>query len=271
MSNSNTFGYPEFFEKQAYPAFERFWKVGNRVLTALNALTLNVGKPKERHHLFIRNLCMMTGMAYSDVALLAGNGCGMAAIKIARTALESAINAEYLRLNPAEDEDYFKWGAVETHRKLEYMRVHLPAAFAKVSPEEVAENDRYKAVRPRFLLPNGKMRRTWCKLNLRERAEKTGFSEMYDAFYAISSELSHASFGGLAQHAESLGDNYWEPAIQPSLEGCAIALNVAHYCAFKAVHTLVQMNEADSSPSILDLKKDYDSAWDSERQGEGAG
>ena len=56
MGNASTFGYPDFFEKHAYPAFERFWKVGNRVLTALNTLTLNVGKPKERHHLFIRNL-----------------------------------------------------------------------------------------------------------------------------------------------------------------------------------------------------------------------
>lgn len=64
---------------------------------------------------------MMTGMAFSDVALLVGNGCGTAAIKIARTALESAVNAEYLRLNPAEDEDYFNWGAVETRRQLEYI------------------------------------------------------------------------------------------------------------------------------------------------------
>ena len=82
-----------------------------------------------------------------------------------------------------------------------------------------------------------------------------------NANHTFDELATHASFGGLAQHAERLGDNYWEPAIQPSLEGCEIALNVAHYCAIRPVETLVQMNEADSSPSILDLKKDYDSAW----------
>jgi hypothetical protein len=84
---------------------------------------------------------------------------------------------------------------------------------------------------------------------------------MYGAFYVGSSELSHGSFGGLAQHVESfVGDN-WQPAIQPSMTGCAVALNAAHYCVYQALHTLVKMNETDSTPSILALKADYDHAW----------
>jgi hypothetical protein len=258
-----TFGHAEFFEKEAYPAFEKFWKVGNRLLDALNAFTLNVGKPKERYHLFIRNLCMMTGLSLADVALLVGNGCGIAALKIARTALESAINAEYLRLYPAEDKDFFNWGIVEQHRKLEYTRANMPAEFTKFSREMVESTQKlYQAVRPTFFLPNStKMRRTWCKLNLRERAEKTGFIDMYSAFYVLASELSHGSFGGIAQHVESfVGDN-WQPAIQPSMTGCSVALNAAHYCTFRASLTLVQMNDVDSTPSIHELKKDYDDAW----------
>jgi hypothetical protein len=119
------------------------------------------------------------------------------------------------------------WSFVEQHCKLEYMKAHMPAEFAKLDSGRVAETEkRYQAVRVNFVLPKSKkMRSTWCKISLRERAEKTGFADMYSALYVPASELSHGSFGGIAQHVESVVEDNWQPAIQPSLTGCAEALN----------------------------------------------
>lgn len=257
-------GYPDFFETEAYPTFRKFYEIAQRLLDALNAFTLNVEKAKEKHHVIIRSLCMMTSISFVDVSLLVSNGCGLGAMKIARTALEAAINAEYLRLNPTECRDFMNWSYIEQHRKFEYMKVFMPAELSNLDQNMIAESEqKYLAVRPTFLYPGSKkMRRTWCRLSLRERAERTGFGEMYGGLYGPASELSHGSFGGVAQHVENfVGDGGWQPAIQPSMTRCSESLSVAHYCAFMALKTLVLMNDTDSKPSILDLKKDYDYAW----------
>jgi hypothetical protein len=124
---------------------------------------------------------------------------------------------------------------------------------------------RYRTVKPKFVLPNKKLRQSWCRLNLRERAVIAKFEEMYGAAYATSSELSHGSFAGLAQLVESfVGDN-WQPAIPPCLTGCAAALGIAHYYTLRAVGTLVALKEIDSTPSLAVLKNDYDYVW-SEKQ-----
>jgi Family of unknown function (DUF5677) len=104
----------------------------------------------------------------------------------------------------------------------------MPGEFANLDPKMVADSEkRYQAVKPQFLLSNKKLRQSWCKLNLRERAVKTKFEDMYGAAYAVSSELSHGSFGGIVQHVESLVGDNWQPAIPPSLTGCAQALGTA--------------------------------------------
>jgi hypothetical protein len=124
---------------------------------------------------------------------------------------------------------------------------------------------RYTVVKGKFMLPNKKLRQSWCKLSLRERAVRANFEDMYGAIYALSSELSHGSFGGLVQHIESfVGDN-WQSAIPPCLTRCAEALGAAHYCTLRVVGTLVALKEIDSTPSLAVLKSDYDHVW-SEKQ-----
>jgi hypothetical protein len=96
---------------------------------------------------------------------------------------------------------------------------------------------------------------------LRERAVKAKFEEFYSIVYALSSELSHGSFGGLAQHVESFEGDNWQPAIPPSLTRCDEALVAAHYCTLRAVETLVALKGMDSTPSLVVLKSDYNYAW----------
>src|SRR5258708_3678232 len=110
----------EFWEKEGFPKFVRFWEVGNHLFDALNKLTLNAGVPNDRNESVIRTLCILTGIAFADVSMLIAHGHGIGAQKIARTCLESAINAEYLRVDPTEYRDYLDWSRVEQHRSEEH-------------------------------------------------------------------------------------------------------------------------------------------------------
>ena len=254
--------HPDFWEKQGYPTFVRFWEVCNRLLDALGRFTLNAGKPKDKNETIIRYLCISIGVSFADVGLLVGNGCGLGAMKIARTCLESAINAEYLRLEPTEYRQFMDWSFIGQHRKLEYMRKYMPGDLAKLDPKMVARSEkRFQEVRPKFLLPNKKLRQSWSKISLRERAVKAKFEEFYGSVYMLCSELSHGSFGGLAQYVESFEGAGWQPAIAPSLTGCREALGAAHYCTLRAVETLAALKGTDSMPSLAVLKSDYDYAW----------
>ena len=259
----------EFWKKEGFPKFVRFWEVGNRLFDALNKLTLNAGVPKDKNESVIRTLCVFTGIAFADVSMLIAHGHGIGAQKIARTCLEYSINAEYMRLEPTEHIDYLAWSCIEQHRKLNFMRKCMPKEFAALDPAMVVDSEKhYQKFKPRFVVPNKKnLRQSWCRLNLRERAIKANFEEMYGAAYGSASELSHGSFGGLAQHVESIVGNNWQPAIPPSIIGCALALQIAHYCAFRAVNTIVMLKDMESTPSRTVLKNEYDYTWQEEMEG----
>jgi hypothetical protein len=259
----------EFWEKESFPKFVRFWEVCNRLFDALNKFTLNAGVVNDKNETVIRSLGISTEIAFADVIMLVAHGHGIGAKKIARTCLESAINAEYLRLEPTEHRDFLDWSLIEQHRKVEYMRKYMPVEFANLDPVMVADTEKeYQAVLPRFVLPNNKnrLRQSWCRLNLRKRAIRANLQDMYGSVYGTSSELSHCSFGGLAQHVETIVGNKWQPAIPPSSIGCAHALQTAHYCAFQAVRTLALLKDTDSTPPLDALKNDYDYAWQEQRK-----
>lgn len=253
----------EFWRKEGLPKFLRFWEVGNHLFDALNKLTLNAGVPSDKNESVIRTLAILTGIGFADVSMLVAHGHGMGAQKIARTCLEYAINAEYMRLNPAEHQDFLAWSWIEQHRKLSFMQRSMPTEFAALDPAMVADSEKhYLKVKKRFLLPSKKrLRQSWCRLNLRERAINADLEQMYSAAYGSASELSHGSFGGIALHVESMAAGNWQPAIPPSITGCSLALQIAHYCAFRALQTLVLLKGVESTPPRSTLKDEYDYAW----------
>jgi hypothetical protein len=253
----------EFWKKEGFPKFFRFWEVGNHLFDALNKLTLNVAATNNKNETVIRTLAILTGIGFADVSMLVAHGHGIGAKKITRTCLEYAINAEYLRLNPAEHEDYLAWSRIEQHRKLCFMKKSMPTEFAALDPALVADSEKhYQKVKKRFLSANkNNLRQSWCRLNLRERAINADFEEMYGATYGSASELSHGSFGGMAQHVESMAGDNWQPAIPPSITGCSLALQIAHYCAFRVLQTVVLLKGIESTPPRSSLKKEYDYVW----------
>ena len=93
------FGRPEF-AKTIHKEFPKLFEVLPRASAALNDLT---GRPCENpqpYQRVILNLELLTGISMVELVTLAGNGLGQGAMKICRTLMETAVNAEYLRLNP---------------------------------------------------------------------------------------------------------------------------------------------------------------------------
>ena len=98
-------------------------------------------------------------------------------------------------------------------------------------------------------------------MSLSQRADKIGWSDAYAMIYVQGSELSHGSMSGLAQHVESIHEDGYQAALPPSLTGCEAALQSAHWAAFRALETLVALNQRDSTPPMTQIRADYDYVW----------
>ena len=231
------FGHPEYWQ-QVHDAFPKFFEVAGRLTDSLNDLTVRAHPCPERYQRVILNLGILTGISAFELITLAGNGFDLGALKIARTVMETAVNAEYLRQFPAECDLYLKWHWVEQHKLLSYIRQEAPELLPELTAEEIARVDKeFAAVRADFEDANHKLRGSWCKHNLGTRAAKTDFAKLYKVLNPMSSELIHGTFGGLARHFDMAEDEH-RIEIPPSMEHCAQALFAAHTCVVKMVETL---------------------------------
>src|SRR5271167_919702 len=187
------FGFPEYWE-HAYQQYSAFLERAPRLQDALNGVTnrayQNVG-PLEK---VILNLSMLVGVGLAEVVTLVCNGLGLGAMKVVRGMIENAINAEYLRLNPTECDDYMEWHHVEQHRLYIWVKGRSPEQLSSVPIEMIKANeDAYEKARPRFeyVTPRGgrKLRSRWCIHSLDVRAEKTGFAPTYRAVHPIACQI----------------------------------------------------------------------------------
>jgi hypothetical protein len=263
-NQSVEFGHPEFWG-QAYASFPKFFEVIPRAGDALNGLTMhrryeNVN-PWEK---VIFNLGLLTGFSVMELITLVGNGFGLGAMKIARTILESSINAEYLRLFPEECDDYLEWHWVEQYRLLKYVRGNMPDRLSELTDIEGTEKG-FESSKARFLRKDGELRGSWCRLDLGSRAARTGFADAYKLIYPFGSQLIHGSFGGLAMHFDTTEESA-RISPPPSLSWCEQALVGGHMCLYRVVATLSLTFKTEPSPPLAQLKSDFDYAWNVARR-----
>lgn len=254
------FGNPDFWQ-QAHDSFPKFWGAISRVTDALNNVTMRRYDNVEPSQKIILNLGMLTGVSAMELITLVGNGFGLGAMKIARTILETTINAEYLRVFPEECENYLEWHWVEQHKLLEYMREHMQESLNELDPETVARTDQeIGRVRFRYARVDGGLIGSWCRRDLGARAAKTGFQEAYKLIYPMGSKLIHGTFGALAMHFDVDGDEC-RIALPPSLKYCAQALVGAHMCLLRIVDTVSKVFNVNPFPPLAELIADYEDAW----------
>jgi hypothetical protein len=271
------FGFKEFWPDAAskYKPFFRHIKVFE---DAMNRL-VNKGRSDVDTYphgwRVIHTLVETVFVGMTSVVTLVGNGQGPDAFKVARSALENAINAEYLRLYPDEVDNYLEWKFVEDHKKLESIRQYRPASLAGFTKDQLDKVDNeYDRVKDRFRNTStskcescGHERNRvnkwncWTVKNLAERAELTATDSLYRASMRLMNEVMHGSISGIMQYFGSEDPD--RIAVPPHDSECAtMALVAAHESLLRAIRTLTQVYNEDSTPPYDDLLKEFVSVWE---------
>jgi hypothetical protein len=160
------------------------------------------------------------------VILLACNGYGADAMKVARGLFEAEVDVSFMVNEPGAIERYVEFNAIDSKKLLDEAG---PEELAQMQPgleDEMREN--YRAALSTFTTQKGKVAVSWTPLSFRERAQRVGADGLYRTFYRWCCWLHHTTPTGLAFHGDGLtGEIAIPPAdmwVQQSLEGAAYSL-----------------------------------------------
>ena len=258
------FGYPEMWEKVDHKHHD-FFTVLPKLQDALNGLVNAAYDPITRPQRAILGLASLSMISMLELVTLVGNGLAQGGMKILRSMLEYGINAEYLRRNPEEVDAFIEWYWIGHYKELNYMRDHMPAAYARLAPKDIAESGKeYNRVKPRFEYETRagkrKFRNRWCRPDLPERAKRTDFTVYYDRTYSLTSDLLHGSVAGMVLHYEPKEDPD-RLAVPPSLKWSKEALFGGHAMALRMADTFSKAFGVESNPPYAELERDYKTVW----------
>lgn len=262
MATSPTpvFGVPEF-AKEVHAAFPKLFEVLPRANAALNDLT---GRPCENpqpYQRVILNLGLLAGISTVELVTLAGNGLGQGAMKIARSLMETAVNAEYLRLNQNELDEFLQWSWVEKKKELNYIQGALPHLLPEIEQRYIDKIEaEFAATRHLYQKANGDLRTSWCKKNFAERSQAVGLADLYRMLNPRSSAFIHGTIGGLEKHFH-VAEDVDRIAIPPSLDYCAQAFVAGHQLLCFVISTLANTFNWEPVHSLASLMDDFKYAW----------
>lgn len=254
------FGRPEF-AKTIHAEFPKLFEVLPRALAALNDLTRRACENPQPYQRVILNLGLLAGISMVELVTLAGNGLGQGAMKICRTLMETAVNAEYLRLNPGELDDYLNWSWVEKNKELNFIKESLPQLLPIIERETIDKiENKFRAVRHRYEKQNGDLRSSWCRLNFAARSASVGLADLYKMVNPRSSGFIHGTIGGLVNHF-NIAEDRDRIAVPPSLAYCSQALPAGHQLLCFAINTLANTFNWEPVHSLASLMDDFKYAW----------
>lgn len=118
----------------------------------------------------------------------------------------------------------------------------------------------FQKVLPLFADANGKVRSSWCRMNLADRATKVGLAPIYGRLNRLSSGFIHGTIGGLTRHFV-LEEDKDRIAIPPSLNYCDLALISGHQLMCFMVETLANTFGWVPVHPIETLVADFKYAW----------
>ncbi len=258
------FGFPDFWPtvEAEYP---KFFEVSPNLLTALRSVTDQAFPNPEPHERAILNLGMLAGVCFAETIVLTVNGFGHGAMRTLRTLLETCVNAEYLRLRPAEFEDYKEWYWVERFKEQEYLRLHANNIFQQLTPQVIQElNQNMARIRGRFERTKydgtRELRSSWCSRNLADRSAVTGHQTAYRLINPLASRFVHETMYGLMGHFDPHND-IDRIDVPPTLQWSAQALSGAQHCMLGLVNTVAQTMNVTVEPTIQQLERDNQYAW----------
>lgn len=251
------FGFREFWPK-VYDAY----KPGLDAIVSdmhLAAEMFNTAQTQMLHRsqtleLAVYLLVSMTAGGLQEVLVLAGNGAGVGAVKIARGMFESAVMAEYLRRNPSEVDDYIEFGRVLMWKRVQ----QYPDEF---TPEQRKEVERdYHRVMPRFTSKNGRVRNQWNKNSIRFMAVAVGREKQYELPYSFAASIHHGNYEAMVAHIKR-SDNTLSVEELPSLKWVMQSLVSGHLYLLQALETLRSCMQLDFDSGIEEAGKRFQRVW----------
>ena len=251
----NGFGFGDPFEREVFERHRDFFESVISLNDALNEITGRGGPAEPRERLII-NLALM-GMADAvAIITLVGNGMGPSAMKLTRSAMETAINAETLRIDPVAAEDFLEWHWVEQHRLVAWAEENNTDVLASIGGPKIDEIEaHYASVRPRFLTLGKKprVRSSWSADRLDVRARKAGWEDTYRVVHPLTCEFVHGSVGGMFKHFTSEDEYRITPP--PTHEWDRQSLLSAHAAMLRLAQTLCLTFNTDTNPPSKNCRK----------------
>jgi hypothetical protein len=228
------FGFREFWSQvyDAYgPGLNALVDDSRLAAEMFNAAQAKLSQPFEKVELAVYLLASMTASGLQELLILAGNGAGTGALKIARGMFESAVMAEYLRMNDSEVDDYLEYGRVLMWKRVQ----QYPDGF---TPAEIKKaEDEYNRVVPRFANKNGVVRNQWNKKSIRRMAVETGREKQYELPYSMAASMHHSNFEAMLSHTKG-EENTLSIEELPSMKWVLQALLSGHVYLLQALSTL---------------------------------
>jgi hypothetical protein len=226
-------GFPEFWQP-AHDQFPKFYKAATDLVPLVNDV---IKRPlKGQLQIVLGFMAGIVSNSFGALITLSLNGYGHDALRISRGMFEASVNAAYLQHHPEDVDDFLDYHWVHQKKLLDYMEKHYPEGFALIEAKTIAEtNTEYARVLPRFADKSGKPRVSWCKKNVRARAEEVGLGEFYPSFYTYVSGIHHGDIAGVTAQAVK---NRLEVELAPSFAGIEDALMMGHQCVIVVVDVL---------------------------------
>jgi hypothetical protein len=250
-------GYPDFWPVMLQK-YESFFAYANDLGPTIDEI-FDQGHSEPLHKV-CRHLAKMVANSLSAVVLLAVNGFGIDALKIGRTMFETAVTVAYLRKNPAEYADYADFHFVTAHRRYEYMNKYTPERLQELSPEAVKDSlDGYARVVARFT-KNGRVRGHWCSKSFAKMCADLGLEENYLTLYALTSNIIHGDFSGMAAQADP-EPGVLDVDISPSENFVDLALVTAHTSFVIAATEYIALARPEKEELAKKLDNDCIAVW----------
>jgi hypothetical protein len=232
------FGYPEFWPT-IYAQHSAFFSAATEIEQLANDMfKLAEARATQPVQKLVYLLARITTIGFWDVLLLAANGSGVGAMKIGRGLFESSVQAEYLRRNPTEADDYVDFGRVLAWRRYEWLLKESPAEASKISLAKAEGlRDEYQRVKPKFEDSKGRVRLQWSKKTIAQMAREIGRDDQYDLAYSLGASMHHVNAEGLLAYVDASQPLLLYDA-PPSMAWVAQALVSAHVYVLLVLDTL---------------------------------
>jgi hypothetical protein len=200
----------------------------------------------------VRALSKIIANDFGALLLLAENGYGIEAAKIARTMFEASVNIAYLRQHPEELDNFIDYHDLTNHKLYEHLKVFAPAAAAALPAADVEETRlKYEAIKDRY-----EVKTRWTRDDLSKRAEQVNVLPLYRMLYSTLSGLIHGDIRAIRFYGTGMNVE-----MSPSMTWVPESLAIGHHAVLTSLDDYLKVSDVDAHDEFEAVRKVYHDAW----------